>query len=146
MVGFEFTPFRDDSCFQIHVCLVGIVIIMDSLIQGWKHKRSTLLGLAVWGLLASRLFFMFDPILWNSPLNQLIKSVNFNANYSVSQYVRDLVTHSGSQSSWVDDFNSTILQIPFPLFILIKGDFFISADSLIFILALAGLPNLLKKK
>lgn len=124
--------------------LVGIVIIMDSLIQGWKHKRSTLLGLAVWGLLASAFFFMFDPILWNSPLNQLIKSVNFNANYSVSQYVRDFGYPFWQPIKWL------MISIPqysniHSAFYFNKGDFFISADSLIFILALAGLPNLLKR-
>ncbi len=124
--------------------LVGLVIIIDILRQGWKHQRATLLGLAGWGLLAAAFFFLFDPILWNSPLNQLIKSVNFNANYSVSQYVTRFGYPFWQPIKWL------MISIPqysnnHTAFFFNKGDFFISVDSLIFILALAGLPDLFKR-
>jgi hypothetical protein len=124
--------------------LVGIVIIISVIIQGWKHRSSSLLGLVGWGILALAFFFIFDPILWHSPLSELIKSINYNTNYSLGKHVEEVGYQFWQPIKWL------MISIPqYPnnptAFFLNKGDYFISADSLIFILALVGLPDLWKR-
>jgi hypothetical protein len=124
--------------------LVGIVIIISIIIQGWKHKSVSLIGLACWGLLTLAFFFIFDPILWHNPLSELVKSVNFNFNYSVGQDVKEAGYPFWQPIKWL------MISIPQyaitpAAFFLNKGDYFISADSFIFILALVGLLDIFKE-
>jgi hypothetical protein len=124
--------------------VVGLVIIAAILIEGRKHKISSLLGLAGWGLLALAFFFLFDPILWHSPLNALAQSVNYHFNYSNGEGIKTADYPFWQPIQWL------MISIPQqpnqPIaFFLHPGDYFISADTIIFILALVGLPTLFKK-
>jgi hypothetical protein len=125
-------------------CLVGIVILISTLIQGWKHRVSSLLGLAMWGLLTLAFFFLLDPVLWHSPLSQLTKSVIFNFDYNASQYVREIGYPFWQPIKWLMISIPQQRNVPIAFFNN-PGDYFISADSLIFVLALVGLPALFQR-
>jgi hypothetical protein len=119
--------------------VVGIVIVIAVIIHLWHQKIPALLGLAGWGFLSLAFFFMLDPVLWHSPLGRLAESIQFNLNYSGGQHVREVGYPFWQPIKWL------MLSIPQqptnPLaFFINKGDFFVPADSLIFILALVGLP------
>jgi hypothetical protein len=122
--------------------LVGIVIIISIIIQGRKNILPSLLGLAGWGLLAAASFFILDPMLWHSPVSTMIRSVNFNFNYSVGRHVLEVGYPFWQPIKWLMISIPQQPNIPFTN----KGDFFISADSIIFILAVVGLPTLLLRK
>lgn len=124
--------------------LVGIVILISVLTQGWNHKIKSLIGLAGWGVLSLAFFFVLDPILWHAPLSELSKSVSFSLNYSAGQKVMEVGYPFWQPFKWL--MISLPQQPNNPIaFFINKGDYFISADSLIFILALVGLPALFKK-
>lgn len=124
--------------------LIGIVIVIDILIRGWKHKGATLAGLAIWGVLSMLFFLLFDPVLWHSPLTALMNSINFNMDYSAGLHVQEVGYPFWQPIKWL---STSIPQWPNnPVaFYLGKGDFFICADTLIFILASVGLWGLFKK-
>ena len=125
-------------------CIVGITIIIAVIIQGWKHKISSLIGLTAWGLLVFTFFFMLDPVLWHSPLNRLIESVKFNINYSLGMHVAEVGYPFWQPLRWL--MISLPQQPEHPLASFNNaGDYFILSDSLVFILALLGLPALFKK-
>ena len=125
-------------------CVVGIVIIITILIRGWKHKTSSLLGLAIWGLLSLAFFFMLDPVLWHSPLSELTKSINFNLNYSAGSHVSEVGYPFWQPLRWLMISIPQQPNVPWA-FNLNSSDYFIAADSLIFILAIIGIPSLFKK-
>jgi hypothetical protein len=124
--------------------VVGLVIIAAILIEGRKHKISSLLGLTGWGILALAFFFLFDPILWHSPLSGLAQSVNFNLNYSAGVHVREVGYPFWQPIQWLMIAIPQQANHPWAFYVN-NGDFFISADTIIFILALVGLPTLFKK-
>lgn len=124
--------------------LIGVVIVIDMLVRGWKHKGSTLAGLAIWGTLSVFFFFLFDPVLWHSPLTALMNSINFNMDYSAGLHVQEVGYPFWQPIKWLSTSIPQWANDPIA-FHLGKGDFFICADTLIFILALAGLPGLFKK-
>ena len=123
--------------------VVGIVIIITILIQGWKHKTSSLLGLAIWGLLSLVFFFMLDPVLWHSPLSELTKSINFNFNYAAGAHVREVGYPFWQPIRWLMISIPQQPNVPWA-FNITRSDYFIAADSIIFILAIVGIPNLFK--
>lgn len=119
--------------------VVGIAIVIAVIIQGWKQKIPALLGLAGWGLLCLAFFFMLDPILWHSPLSRLAASVQYNINYSGGQHVNQVGYPFWQPIKWL------MLSIPQQptnptAFFTNKGNYWVPVDSLIFILALVGLP------
>jgi len=124
--------------------LVGLAIIAAIILRGWKQKLPVLLGLAAWGVLSLAFFFIFDPVLWHDPLTRLSSSVLISYGYSFTSHV----THFGypfwQPIQW--------LLLPIPLqsyqqvaFRVGPGNYFILADSVIFFLALVGLPALYRK-
>jgi hypothetical protein len=124
-------------------CLVGIGIIIAILIQGRRKIVASLLGLAGWGLLALAFFFVFNPVLWNSPLSKLVNSWTMQLIYAASYHV-EVGYPSWQPIKWLMIAIPQQPNIPVAFFIN-KGDFFISIDSLIFVLALLGLPVLFQK-
>jgi hypothetical protein len=87
---------------------------------------------------------MLDPVLWHSPLNRLIESVKFNINYSLGMHVAEVGYPFWQPLRWL--MISLPQQPEHPLASFNNaGDYFILADSVVFILALLGLPTLFKK-
>jgi hypothetical protein len=123
---------------------VMIAIGIAVLGRGWKQRGPVLLGLAGWGILCAAFFVLFDPVLWNGLVERLQASVQFNFNYSNSQFVSSYAYPVWQPVYWLllsIPQHSTLTQ---PFF-MNKADYFVMADSLIFILALVGLPALFKK-
>lgn len=124
---------------------IGLVIVVVILLQGWKSKTPFLFGLLGWGLFAIAFFFLFDPILWHSPLTEIRNSIEFSINYSMSKAVRDVSYPIWQPIKWLMISIPQQPIIPITAFFVNKGDFFILADSLIFVLALIGQPMLFMK-
>jgi hypothetical protein len=123
---------------------VGIAILIAAIAQGWKKPLPLLLGLAAWSFLSLGFFFLLDPILWHAPLSRLAASVQFNLNYSAGQHVQEVGYPFWQPFKWL------ALSIPqqptSPTAFFVKpGDFWLPADSLVFILSLLGLPVLFRK-
>jgi len=124
--------------------VVGIAIVAAVILRGWKQKLPVLLGLAAWGLLSLAFFFILDPALWHAPLARLSDSIQFNLNYSAGAHVAEVGYPFWQPIQWL------LLSIPHqpsqpPAFFYDAGSFFVLADSLIFFLALVGLPALYHK-
>jgi len=118
----------------------GIAIAAAVIWQGWKRKLPVLLGLAAWGLLSLAFFFVLDPALWHAPLVRLGESISFNVYYSRGPHVMEVGYPFWQPIRW--------LLLPIPqqptqpevAFFVNPGNYFILADSLIFALAVVGLP------
>ena len=124
--------------------VAGFAIIAAIILQGWKQKLPVLLGLAAWGLLSVAFFFVLDPVLWHAPAARLSDSIQFNLNYSVGAHVAEVGYPFWQPIQWL------LLSIPHqpnqpPAFFYDAGSFFILADSVIFFLAVIGLPALYRK-
>lgn len=124
--------------------LIGFVIVIDILVRGRKQIILTLAGLAIWGLLSIFFFFLFDPVLWHSPLTALMNSINYNTSYAVGQHVLEVSYPFWQPIKWLSISIPQWPNNPIAFFIN-KGDYFICADTLIFVLALMGIPGLFKK-
>ncbi len=125
--------------------VVGLAIVAALLWQGWKQKLPVLLGLAAWGGLSLAFFFVLDPVLWHAPLARLNESILFNVNYSTGDHVASVGYPFWQPIQWL---LLSIPQQPFQreaAFFSGPGDYFILADSLIFGLAVLGLPALFGK-
>ncbi len=124
--------------------LIAISIIIFVIYRLWKHKIPALLGLAGWGILSLAFFFLFDPALWHSPISRLVASVQYHVNYTSSQHVLNSALPFWQPIKW--------LMLPIPqqhydpaYFFSFNGNYFVLADSLIFIGALVGLPAFFQK-
>ncbi len=124
--------------------VVGIAIVIAIILQSWKRKIPAFLGLAGWGILSVAFFFMLDPVLWHSPLARLAQSVQYNVNYSGGSHVKDVGYPFWQPIKWL------LLSIPQQpstpsAFFSFNGNYFVLGDTLIFILAVAGLPAFFQK-
>jgi hypothetical protein len=119
--------------------VVAIAIVIAMIVQGWKQKLPILLGLVGWGVLSVAFFFILDPVLWHAPLARLAASLQYNLSYSAGQHVREVGYPFWQPVQWL------LLSIPQQpgsptAFFFHPGSFLLPIDSLIFILALVGLP------
>ena len=122
--------------------VVGIAIAIAVILRLWKHKLPALLGLAAWGVLSLAFFFLLDPVLWHAPLARLSASVQYSFSYEVGAHVTQ-VGYPWWQPIWW--LLLPVTQQPAGTFFLPENGFFALADSLIFVLALVGLPRIFLK-
>jgi hypothetical protein len=113
--------------------------------RGWKQRGPVLLGLAGWGILCAAFFVLFDPVLWNGLLRRLSESLQFSLNYQGSSYVNEVGYPVWQPFYWLMRSIPQYPTVVYPPFFINKGDFFVLADPLIFILGLVGIPSLFKK-
>jgi hypothetical protein len=123
---------------------VGIVIILVIIIQWWKKKNFFFQGLVLWSILTPVFFFIFDPILWHSPISELTQSVTYHIYYSSNQYVKEVGYPFWQPIHWLMTSIPHHINVPIAFFN-DPGNYFILADSFIFILTLIGLPSLFVK-
>ena len=124
---------------------VMIAIGIAALWRGWKQRGPVLLGLAGWGILCAVFFVLFDPVLWNGLATRLSESFQFSFNYQNSSYISEIGYPVWQPFYWLMQSIPQYPTSPNPPYFMNKADFFVLADPLIFILALAGLPSLFKK-
>ncbi len=123
--------------------LVGIVIFIDWLWGKWEGRGRNSIenswwkqGLPIigWGVLAILIFFLADPYLWPDPLGRLRESLTFNVAYSQSEHVQSSGFPIWQPLTWL--FTS----VPWH-----PGVFVIAVDTLIALLALAGLGRMWRR-
>jgi hypothetical protein len=124
--------------------VVGIAIVVGLLLKRSNRNIKDLLWMAGWGLMCVFFFFLFDPALWLAPVSRLQQSILFSFNYSDSSYVLNKAYPIWQPLEWL------LLSIPnqsqsLSPFTLQAGDYFVLGDTVIFILAIIGLPGLFKK-
>jgi hypothetical protein len=125
--------------------VVGIAIVCYALWQAFSNRQDwnkTLTGLFVWGLLALAAFFVCDPYLWLDPLHRLHGSLAFSAAYSTSEQVQAWNYPAWQPFIWL--LNPVTGQNPAAIPFL-PGDFLITYDLPINLLALLGLPRMFKR-
>jgi hypothetical protein len=124
--------------------LVSIAIILVVMTRLWKQKIPAFLGLAVWGFLSLVFFFMLDPVLWHSPVSRLAASIQYHINYTSNERVLDINFPFWQPIQWL---LLPITQQPNDptMFFSFNGNYFVLADTLIFIGALVGLPSFYQK-
>lgn len=123
--------------------LVGIVILIDWLWGKWEGRGRNSIenswwkqGVPIigWGVLAILVFFLADPYLWPDPLGRLRESLTFNVAYSQSEHVQSSGFPIWQPLTWL--FTS----VPWH-----SGVFVIAVDTLIALLALAGLGRMWRR-
>lgn len=120
--------------------------------QGWKQKIPVLAGIAAWGALSLLFFLLCDPVLWSAPFERLQQSAQFSFEYANSKKVVVesaypvwqplywLLFSIPQHAARLDPYSTRA--IPFAMG---PVDYFVLADSLIFILAVIGLPVFYKR-
>ncbi|HMD88159.1 MAG TPA: hypothetical protein VKF38_03260 [Anaerolineaceae bacterium] len=123
--------------------VVGLAIPVGLLIKRSNRNLKSLSWMAGWGLLCIFFFFLFDPFLWLSPISRLQWSIMYFFNYPSSPYVISKAYPIWQPLIWL------LLSIPNQYqefaFSIQAGDYFVLGDTLIFILAVVGIPDLCKK-
>ncbi|NMB90421.1 MAG: hypothetical protein GYA17_18830, partial [Chloroflexi bacterium] len=124
---------------------LALAVVVNALLQPGGRSLKTVRRLAVWALLCALFFCLCDPVLWPAPLARLLQSLQFSTNYSAN----DVVVNAKHYSVW-QPLYWLLLSIPhhsleLSPFFLRPGNYFLLVDSLIFALAILGLPGLFKR-
>jgi hypothetical protein len=117
--------------------IVGVVILLHSLLAMFRGRLShrSIAHLAAWAILSVLMFVAFDPYLWPHPLARLSQSVLFHEQFQDSRLVLQYHYPWWQPLRWLSAFSSYYDLGP-------RSAFLINADTLIFALALIGLPRL----
>jgi hypothetical protein len=117
--------------------IVGMVILLHFCIEVLRGKlaRSWLPAMAAWALASILMFVAFDPYLWPHPIARLSKSILFHEQFQDSRLV--LMYHYAwwQPLRWLSAFSAYYDLGP-------PSAFPIDVDTLIFVLAVLGLPRL----
>ncbi len=120
-------------------CVIGIAILVDWYLDA-KEKDSVKISLrtvALWGVLAIVVFFLFDPYLWPNPIGRLSESIFYHAGYSSSATeVQNAGFPVWQPFFWLFFFPTWFNKSLFPF----------PSDPFIMILALFGLSRLWNKE
>ncbi len=126
-------------------CVAGLAIAVHWLVAviAKKLPARTLLVLFGWGILSFAMFFLFNPYLWVHTAERLMKTLTYHMNFQASAHV------VSAHYPWWQPINW--LFAPFagysPLHDPYSYDAILfSIDSLIFVLAVIGLPRLAKRQ
>jgi hypothetical protein len=122
-------------------CIVGLVILLHfftEVIRGTVRPR-WILFMGGWLILSLLMFFAFDPYLWPHPISRLLKSIVFHEEFQDSRLVLQYHYPFWQPLRWLSAF---------PLFYNLRpaSAFLINMDTLIFLLAVIGLPRLFRSE
>jgi MFS family permease len=120
--------------------IVALAILLHfSIALARKQVPARLAGYMVgWVILSLLLFFVFDPYLWPHPLGRLMKSIAFHESFQESLLVQQFHYPFWQPLLWLSVFSTFHDLRPAQAFLL-------NIDTLIFVLALIGLPALFRK-
>ncbi len=121
-------------------CVVGLAIFLHFVIAALqKQIPPRFIGyIGVWALLAAVAFFIFDPYLWPHPVSRLTKSILFHETFQDSRLVKQYHYPFWQPLRWLSAFSAFYDLRP-------PTAFLFNIDTLIFILAVIGLPRLFQK-
>lgn len=120
-------------------CVVGGAIVIHFLVNMLRKKiePSSIALLFAWGGVALFTFFIFNPFLWPHPIERIVQSLTFHTNYPMSNIVKQRNYPFWQPFLWLSTPFSTF----FPA---TRSSFIIRLDLAISLLALAGIPRLIK--
>jgi hypothetical protein len=121
-------------------CVVGMAIgihFMIGLLQKQIPARFAYY-IGSWAVLSLFMFFVFDPYLWPHPLGRLLKSVTFHESFQGSRLVQQYHYPFWQPFRWLVAFSTYYDLHP-------RQAFLFDIDTLIFALAIVGLPALFQK-
>ena len=125
--------------------VAGIAIALHAIGRALSRRKAlvgTLLPMAVWGVVALLAFFIADPALWPDPVHRLQASFAFSAAFSSGEYVRSMGYPAWQPFIWLSRpvTGHDPRAIPY-----LPGDFLVTLDVPINLLALLGIHRLLKR-
>lgn len=121
---------------KYYYALVGVAVSIHWLATSSDERRTVsdwvkwLRPIALWGLLALAVFFLFDPYLWPDPLHRLAQSITYHAGYAQS----DAVKSAGYP--WWQILNWLAISVPWH-----PGVFLVEIDILVLLFAIFGLKR-----
>jgi hypothetical protein len=117
--------------------IVGVPILLHFLIEILRGKlaRTWIPALTVWALASITMFVAFDPYLWPHPIARLSKSILFHEQFQDSRLVLQYHYPWWQPVRWLSAFSAYYDLGP-------PSAFPINVDTLIFVLAVLGLPRL----
>ncbi len=121
-------------------CVVGLAILLHFAMAVLQKKVPARLAYAIggWALLSVLMFFAFDPYLWPHPLARLMKSIGFHEAFQELRLVQQYHYPFWQPFRWLAAFSAYYDLHPAQAFLF-------NIDTLLFLLALIGLPALFQK-
>lgn len=121
--------------------LVGVAILIHFGIAALRRQvpRAAVAYMAGWAVVSVAMFFLFDPYLWPHPIDRLTKSLLFHEVFQDSRLVLQYHYPWWQPLRWLSSFSANYDLGP-------AGAFLIDVDTLVFALAIIGLPRLFKKE
>ncbi len=118
-------------------CVVGLAIFIHFTLAVIQKQIPSqfFMVLAGWAILAVMTFFVFDPYLWPHPISRITKSILFHETFQDSRLVKQADYPFWQPLRWLSAFSVFYNLGP-------ASAFLINIDTLIFILAVIGLPRL----
>lgn len=132
------------ACKYIY-CVAGLAIALHWIIAviGKKIPAKSILTLLGWGVLSVGFFFLFDPFLWVHTFERLGETLSYHMRFQVSKHVQSANYPFWQPINWLFSPFRTYSPVhdPQP-----NDAFLFSLDTLIFFLALIGLPRTYKRQ
>jgi hypothetical protein len=122
-------------------CVVGLAILIHffiGVLQGQIPRRQ-IPYIAGWALLSIILFVAFDPYLWPHPIGRLTQSILFHEQFQDSRLVLQYHYAFWQPLRWLSAFSAYYDLRP-------ARAFLVNVDTLLFVLAVIGLPRLYQKQ
>jgi len=126
-------------------CIAGLAIGLHWLVSVIRKKLPirTLYVLLGWGVFSIFIFLILDPYLWVHTAQRLVKTLSYHFRFQASPHVINSNYPFWQPLAWLFSPFATYHPIHDPR---TNGAFLSSLDSLIFILAVIGLPRTFKKQ
>lgn len=121
--------------------LVGVAVLVHFGIAALRRHfpAKAVASLAGWAVLSLAMFFVFDPYLWPHPVARLTQSVLFHEAFQDSRLVLQAHYAWWQPLRWLSAFSAYYDLAP-------ASAFLVNLDTLVFALAVIGLPRLAQKQ
>ena len=126
-------------------CVAGLAIALHWLIAVLRKKvpvRSLLILLG-WGIFSILMFFVFDPYLWVHTVERLTKTINYHMRFQASDFVKGASYPFYQPINWLFSPFASYRPLHDPY---ANDALLFSIDTLIFVLAVIGLPRTIKRE
>ena len=122
-------------------CVAGLAVLLHFTIGAFQRQVSWRWSsyVAAWVLLSILMFVAFDPYLWPHPISRLNQSILFHEQFQDSRLVLQYHYPWWQPLRWLSAFSAFYDLRP-------AAAFLVNVDTLLFVLALIGLPRLFRKQ
>ena len=122
-------------------CVAGLAVLIHFSIGAFRRQVPWrwFSYILAWLLLSILMFVAFDPYLWPHPISRLNQSILFHEQFQDSRLVLQAHYPWWQPIRWLSAFSAFYDLRP-------AGAFLINVDTLLFVLALIGLPRLFRER